>query len=135
MQVFVRAVGAMRRRVLISHGEARLPCGQALGGVASAAGGRLCLRFEASSFPTHILNRDPRQTPQPQPALGRAIRDLRRARDETQEALAPHAGITPKTLSLIERGEANPTWGTVQGIADALGVPISELAKLAEKHR
>jgi DNA-binding XRE family transcriptional regulator len=125
----------MRRRVLISNGEARLPCGQALGGVASAAGGRLCLRFEASSFPTHILNRDPRQTPQPQPALGRAIRELRGARDETQEQLAPRAGITPKTLSLIERGEANPTWGTVQGIADALGVSISELAHRAEKHR
>jgi DNA-binding XRE family transcriptional regulator len=79
------------------------------------------------------LNRDPRQTPQPQPALGRAIRELRRKRDATQEALAPQAGITPKTLSLIELGEANPTWGTVKGIAAALGVPVSELAKAAEK--
>ncbi len=38
-------------------------------------------------------------------------------------------------LGVIERGEANPTWGTVQGIADALGVSIGELAKLSEKHR
>lgn len=36
------------------------------------------------------------------------------------------------TLSLIERGKANPTWETVRGIATALGVSISELAKLAE---
>jgi len=36
-------------------------------------------------------------------------------------------------LSLIERGEANPTWETVKGIARALGVPVSELAKAAEK--
>lgn len=79
------------------------------------------------------MNRDPRQTPQPQPALGRAIRELRRKRDETQEELAPRAGITAKTLSLIERGEANPTWGTVQGIADALGVAMGDLAKLADK--
>lgn len=79
------------------------------------------------------MNRDPRQTPQPQPALGRAIRQLRQQRGATQESLAPDAGITPKTLSLIERGEANPTWGTVQGIADALGVPLGDLAKLADK--
>jgi transcriptional regulator with XRE-family HTH domain len=65
--------------------------------------------------------------------LGRAIRELRRKRNETQESLAPRAGITPKTLSLIERGEANPTWGTVRGIADALGVSMGELAKLADK--
>jgi len=93
----------------------------------------LCLRPEPSSFQTHILNRDPRQTPQPQPALGQAIRELRQKRDVTQEALAPQAGITPKTLSLIERGEANPTWGTVQGIAAALRVSMGELAKLADK--
>jgi transcriptional regulator with XRE-family HTH domain len=65
--------------------------------------------------------------------LGRAIRELREKRSETQEALAPRAGITSKTLSLIERGEANPTWGTIRGIADALGVSMGELAKLADK--
>jgi transcriptional regulator with XRE-family HTH domain len=65
--------------------------------------------------------------------LGRAIRELRQKRNVTQEALAPDAGITPKTLSLVERGEANPTWGTVQGIADALGVSMGDLAKLADK--
>lgn len=47
--------------------------------------------------------------------------------------MASHAGITSKTLSLIERGEANPTWGTVGGIADALGVSMSELAKLSDE--
>jgi DNA-binding XRE family transcriptional regulator len=79
------------------------------------------------------MNRDPRQTPQPQPALGQAIRELRQKRDVTQETLAPQAGITPKTLSLIERGEANPTWGTVRGIATALDVSMGDLAKLADK--
>lgn len=34
---------------------------------------------------------------------------------------------------LIERGEANPTWETVKGIAAALGVAVSELAKAAER--
>ena len=93
----------------------------------------LCLRSQPSSLQTHILNRDPRQTPQPQPALGQAIRELRRKRDATQESLATDAGVTAKTLSLIERGEANPTWGTVRGIADALGVSMGELGALADK--
>jgi transcriptional regulator with XRE-family HTH domain len=43
------------------------------------------------------------------------------------------AGVAPNTLSLIERGEANPTWETVKSVAAALGVPVSELAKAAER--
>lgn len=69
---------------------------------------------------------------QPQPALGAAIRDLRQKRGETLKTLASKAGITWGTLGVIERGEANPTWGTVQAIADALGLSISELAELSE---
>jgi DNA-binding XRE family transcriptional regulator len=71
---------------------------------------------------------------QPQPALGRAIRDLRNKGGRTLKELAPDAGVTWGTLGVIERGEANPTWGTVRAIADALGVSISELATLADKH-
>ncbi len=39
------------------------------------------------------------------------------------------------TLSHIEAGHANPTWATVRDIADALGVSIGQLAKVAEKHK
>jgi transcriptional regulator with XRE-family HTH domain len=45
----------------------------------------------------------------------------------------PKAGIADPTLSLIERGYANPTWATVRNIASALGVSMGELAKLADK--
>ncbi|MFP5389200.1 MAG: helix-turn-helix domain-containing protein [Thermoleophilia bacterium] len=76
---------------------------------------------------------NPRQTPYPQPALGRAIRDLRQEKGLSLKSLAPEAGITLNMLSLVERGEANPTWETVKGIAAALGVPVSKLAKAAEK--
>jgi transcriptional regulator with XRE-family HTH domain len=76
---------------------------------------------------------NPRETPHPQPALGRAIRELRGRRGKSLQELAPEAGVTLGTLSLIERGEANPTWETVKGIAAALGVSVSELAKAAEK--
>jgi transcriptional regulator with XRE-family HTH domain len=73
-----------------------------------------------------------RPSDQPQPELGAAIRQLREKRGKTQEALAPEAGITMGTLSLIERGLANPTWSTVRGIAAALGVSMGELGKLAD---
>lgn len=68
---------------------------------------------------------------QPQPALGKAIRQLREERGVSQEALAHAAGVTSGTLSLIERGLSNPTWGTVKGIAVALDVDVAELAKLS----
>jgi transcriptional regulator with XRE-family HTH domain len=68
---------------------------------------------------------------QPQPALGKAIRQLRSERGVSQEALAYQAGVTSGTLSLIERGLSNPTWGTVKGITAALDVSIADLAKLS----
>lgn len=72
------------------------------------------------------------QPPPPQVALGKAIRDLRHKRGDSLEALAPKAGISLNMLSVIERGEANPTWNTVHGIAAALDVSVVELAKAAE---
>jgi transcriptional regulator with XRE-family HTH domain len=69
----------------------------------------------------------------PQPALGTAIRELRGARKATQETVAQDAGITVAHLSKIERGQTNPTWGTVKAIAGVLGVSIAQLAKAAEE--
>lgn len=74
-----------------------------------------------------------RRSDQPQPALGKAIRQLREERGMTQEALAHAAGVTVGHLSTIERGHSNPTWGTVKGIARALGVSMGALAKLADE--
>lgn len=73
-----------------------------------------------------------RRSAQPQPALGKAIRQLREERGMTQEALAQEAGITVGHMSMIERGHSNPTWGTVTGIANALEVRMADVAKLAE---
>ncbi len=55
-------------------------------------------------------------------------------RDLSQEALAEQAGLTGRTVSAIETGNANPTWATARDIAAALGVSIGQLAKLSEKH-
>jgi transcriptional regulator with XRE-family HTH domain len=73
------------------------------------------------------------QQPRSQAALGEAIRELRGKQGNSQEALAEKAGITKNMLSLIERGEGNPSWTTLRGIAKGLGVSVAELAKRAEK--
>lgn len=70
---------------------------------------------------------------QPPPALGKAIRQLREKRGLTQEAVAHETGVTASTFGLIERGQSNPTWATVEDIAAALGVSMVELAKVAQK--
>jgi transcriptional regulator with XRE-family HTH domain len=75
-----------------------------------------------------------RHSERPQVGLGKAIRALRDERELTQETIAERAGLTGRTLSAIETGTANPTWATVRDIAAALGVPISEVAALAESH-
>jgi transcriptional regulator with XRE-family HTH domain len=67
-----------------------------------------------------------------QPALGRAIRELRTERGASQAALAEKAGLTVAALSRIERGHTNPTWGTVVGLAAALGTTVADLAALSE---
>ncbi len=72
-----------------------------------------------------------RRSDQPQPALGKAIRQLREERGMTQEALAHVAGVTVGHLSTIERGHSNPTWATVKDIAAALDANIAELAKFS----
>ncbi|HEX3735690.1 MAG TPA: helix-turn-helix transcriptional regulator [Solirubrobacterales bacterium] len=76
-----------------------------------------------------------RYSQRPQSALGKAIRQLREKRGVSQAALAKDASTTSETLSLIERGLANPTWATVLDIAAALGVSMGDLAKLAEKQK
>jgi transcriptional regulator with XRE-family HTH domain len=72
---------------------------------------------------------------QPQPALGEAVRQLREKRGLTQERLAQDAGVTTGTVSLLERGQSNPAWGTVDALADALGISLAELAKIAGEMR
>ena len=70
---------------------------------------------------------------EPQPALGAAVKRLREQRGTTQEALAYEAGITTGTLSQLERGISNPSWGTLKAITGALDISMVDLAKLAKK--
>lgn len=70
---------------------------------------------------------------EPQEALGRAVRELRAERGLTQRELAQAADTNETWLSHIEAGRTNPAWGTVSRIAAGLGVPVSELARRAER--
>lgn len=108
------------------------PFGQALGRCYRTAGGRLCFRFSVATASKSIVTPRPRQNPKSQKALGATIRELRTKKGVSLEALAGDAGISKNMLSLIERGEGNPSWSTVEGIAAALGITVSQLAKQAE---
>ena len=59
--------------------------------------------------------------------LGRRIRRLRNSAGLSQVALAGAAGIGRVTLVRLEKGEHTPRYRTLEGIARALGVDVSEL--------
>lgn len=69
---------------------------------------------------------------EPQPALGQAIRRLRKERELSQEELGHRAEIHPTWISHIESGRANPAWGTVRRIAAVFEVRLSEVVLVAE---
>lgn len=59
--------------------------------------------------------------------IGARIKELRRSRNHSQEALAEIVGISPKYLSSIERGKENPTLDMMIKLAAALEVEIELL--------
>jgi transcriptional regulator with XRE-family HTH domain len=65
-------------------------------------------------------------------ALGEALHKARDARGLTQEALSFDSGIHRNYIGGIERGERSPSVIAVVKLADALGVPLSELFREAE---
>lgn len=52
---------------------------------------------------------------------------LRKAHGLTQRTLAQKVGVAQPRIAEIERGDANPTLGTLSLLAHALGVSVSEL--------
>jgi transcriptional regulator with XRE-family HTH domain len=55
------------------------------------------------------------------------IRELLRNNRESISAFANRVGITQANMSNIVNGKSSPTLDTLKKIADALGVPISDL--------
>ncbi|MGA7147186.1 MAG: helix-turn-helix transcriptional regulator [Microbacterium sp.] len=69
--------------------------------------------------------------------LGETLRRLRNASGLSQETLAHRAGITKNQLQLLEAGRAsgrkdetgpsNPRMTTLDGLAEVLGISVTEL--------
>ena len=59
--------------------------------------------------------------------IGRRIRELRKEKRWTQEALAEKSGIEPSNLSHIERAATKLSLQTLVSIANALGVSADDL--------
>jgi transcriptional regulator with XRE-family HTH domain len=59
--------------------------------------------------------------------LGERVREQRRNRGLTQEALAEALDLSVAYVSLIERGGRNPPYTTVVAIARALGIAPSRM--------
>jgi transcriptional regulator with XRE-family HTH domain len=59
--------------------------------------------------------------------LGRAVRQARRCRNMTQEALALESGLQRKTMHRIETGKSVPRIDTLERIAGAMDMPVAGL--------
>jgi transcriptional regulator with XRE-family HTH domain len=64
--------------------------------------------------------------------LGQAIKRLRLQRDMTQQQLADASGLDIRYVGSIERGQRNPSFGAIQGIASVFGMKTSELLRKAK---
>jgi transcriptional regulator with XRE-family HTH domain len=60
-------------------------------------------------------------------SFGRRVRDLRQARELSQEAFAETCGLDRTYISGIERGKRNVSLRNLRVIAEALGVDLSKL--------
>jgi len=59
--------------------------------------------------------------------IGLRIRELRQSRKLTLQELADISGLSASMLSLVERGRASPSIGSLIVVASALGVTMSDL--------
>src|SRR5215207_2467660 len=65
--------------------------------------------------------------------LGERVRELRRERGLTLEALAERSGVSRAMISKVERGEKNPTLVVAAKVAEGLGVSLSQLVGFDER--
>ena len=79
-------------------------------------------RKKARGVSTSGLNQSPRL----EINVGHRLRALRDERDLSARVLAEKSGLAVNTLSLIENGKTSPSVSTLQQIALALEVPITE---------
>lgn len=59
--------------------------------------------------------------------FGKNLKNIRKSKGLTQEALAEKCGINFKYYSAIERGKVNVSFNTITKIAKGLGINIKEM--------
>lgn len=73
----------------------------------------------------------PSKTDQRRVQLGQRIKELRAARDMSQEQLAERMDANVSYISSVERGRENPTLDFMAKLADALEVELVDLFNFA----
>lgn len=58
-------------------------------------------------------------------AFGNTLKNLRRQSGLTQKQLSEQSGVAKITVSGLEQGRFEPTWGTVQKLAKALKIEVT----------
>ena len=59
--------------------------------------------------------------------MGRRLKALRKKKKLSRQELAKEAGVSREYVRKLEAGLYDPTVGTLQRLAKALGVPVTEL--------
>ena len=67
-----------------------------------------------------------------QSRFGRVVRRRREAAGISQEALAEQAGLHRTYISLLERGQRNPSLEVIRAVAKGLGATMAELVAEVE---
>lgn len=78
------------------------------------------------------MSRRGRRRITPREALAEVLREFRRSRGLTQEALAFAGGRTPRHVSDLERAKHSPSLDTLFALAEALETRPSEMLRRAE---
>src|SRR5919197_5232964 len=68
----------------------------------------------------------------PSEVIGAALRDLRGRSGVSALELARRSGVARNTIAALEAGDGNPTVDTLYALANALGVPLSDLLERPE---
>jgi len=66
-------------------------------------------------------------------AFGRALKEIRQRRGLSQESLADEAGLDRTFISLLERGQRQPTLTTLFALSAAMSTKPSKLISEVEK--
>ena len=78
------------------------------------------------------MQRSGRQRLAPETAFATVIREARKERKLSQEALGFESGYHRTYIGMLERGLMNPSLRTILSIASALEIPAGELVRRVE---